>query len=180
MTEEPQQPGAGVAAPEVDPAQLAYLRDQLLSEQNLVLGALAGFVASVLGAGAWCGITVATGYQIGIMAIGIGFLVGYAVRGLGRGISVAFGVVGGILSLFGCALGNLLAVTALLARHEGAAFFEVLGQLTPELVQQLMVAFFSPMDLVFYAIAVYEGYRLSFRQVGPGELERMLKGSGAL
>ena len=44
---------------------------------------------------------------------------------------------------------------------------------------ELMVATFSPMDLVFYGIAVWEGWRVSFRQVTPEELERMLTGSGA-
>jgi hypothetical protein len=39
-----------------------------------------------------------------------------------------------------------------------------------------MKAFFSPMDLVFYAIAVYEGYKLSFRQVTQDELSEMLSG----
>ena len=33
-----------------------------------------------------------------------------------------------------------------------------------------MVATFSPMDLLFYGIAVYEGYKFSFRQVGPEDL----------
>jgi hypothetical protein len=40
----------------------------------------------------------------------------------------------------------------------------------------MMVAFFSPMDLLFYGIATYEGYQLSFRQLSPEELEGMLSG----
>ena len=85
--------------------------------------------------------------------------------------------MGGVLSLVGCAIGNLLAVTAVAAAHEGVTFFQALSMLNPELAYQLMVAFFSPMDVVFYAIAVYEGYRLSFRQVTQEELAQML-GSG--
>jgi len=32
------------------------------------------------------------------------------------------------------------------------------------------------MDLVFYGIAVYEGYKLSIRQVGPEEIARRVTG----
>lgn len=33
---------------------------------------------------------------------------------------------------------------------------------------------FSPMDLLFYAIAIYEGYRLSFREFSDKDLDLML------
>lgn len=179
MSDEAGPPEAQGEAPGLDPAQLAYLQQRLESEQNLPLGALAGAAASLVGAGLWAAITVATGYQIGFMAIGVGFLVGYAIRSLGKGVTSVFGVVGAVLSLVGCALGNLAAVTALVAREQGVGLLTALPQLTPQMAQQLMVTFFSPMDLLFYAIAVYEGYRLSFRQIRPEELERMLSG-GAL
>lgn len=163
-------------AVELDPAQLQYLKQRLESEQNLGLAIVAGAGASLLGAAAWAAATVATGYQIGFFAIGIGFLVGFAVRTLGKGITSSFGVVGGFWSLLGCAVGNLLTVTAMIAREEGIALGDVISRLTPELIQQLMVATFSPMDLVFYGIAVYYGYRLSFRELGRDEFERMLSG----
>jgi hypothetical protein len=37
----------------------------------------------------------------------------------------------------------------------------------------------DPMDLLFYGIALYEGYKLSFRQIGHEELERAIKGEAA-
>ncbi len=132
-----------------------------------------------MGAGVWAGVTVVSGYQIGFMAIGIGFLVGFAVRSLGKGITSTFGVLGAALSLLGCALGNLLAVTALVAREQGVAFLDAVSQLSPSLIQELMVAFFSPMDLLFYAIALYYGYKLAFRQLTEEDLQRMLSGSAA-
>jgi hypothetical protein len=160
----------------LDPAQLAYLKQRLEADQNLVTGLGAGLVASLLGAAIWAGITVATGYQIGFMAIGVGILVGYAVRVAGKGVTSVFGVVGAALSLLGCALGNLLAVTAMVAAGDGVSLLDALPKLTPQLAQELMVAFFSPMDVLFYGIALYEGYRLSFRQLGASELEGMLSG----
>jgi hypothetical protein len=176
MSEESEEPRESetTEGPPIDPAQLAYLRSRLLPEQNIAAGVVGGAIASLVGAAAWAAVTIATGYQIGFMAIAIGFLVGFAVRLLGKGIDPAFGVIGGALSLVGCAVGNLFAVTALAAAHEGITFAQAISMLDPRLAYELMVAFFSPMDVVFYAIAVYEGYKLSFRQVTQEELSEML------
>lgn len=163
--------GGGSGAPGPDSAQVRYAIDQLRSQQNLLLGALAGAGAAVVGAVLWAAITVVTGVQIGFMAIGVGLLVGFAVRVAGRGIESSFGVVGGLLSLVGCALGNLLAASAVLADQQGVSVWAVLGGLDLELAQALMTVFFSPMDLLFYGIAVYEGYQIGFRTPAPEELE---------
>ena len=56
---------------------------------------------------------------------------------------------------------------------------EALPQLTPTLAVDLMVATFTPIDLLFYGIAIYEGYRLSFRQIAPDEISNMLTGSAS-
>ena len=120
-----------------------------------------------------------TGYQIGFMAIGIGFLVGFCVRALGKGITNVFGIISAALSLLGCALGNLLTVTAMVATQEDIPFISMIGQLNPSVIQDLMVAFFSPMDLLFYGIAVYYGYKLAFRQLANQDLNQMLSGGAA-
>jgi hypothetical protein len=162
-----------------DASQIEYLRQRLESEQNLPLGVVAGTMASLAGAGVWAGVTVATNYQIGFMAIGIGFLVGFAVRSLGKGITNIFGIISGALSLLGCALGNLLTVSAMVAAQEGIPFMSVIGQLNPALIQELMVAFFGPMDLLFYGVALYYGYKLAFRQLTDLDLNQMLSGGAA-
>jgi len=166
-------------AKQLDPSQIQYLQQRLESEQNLPLAAIGGFGAALLGAAVWAGITVVSGYQIGFMAIGIGFLVGFVVRSLGKGITSMFGILGAVLSLLGCALGNLLAITALVAHEQGVAFLNALSQLNPQLARELMVAFFGPMDLLFYAIALYYGYKLAFRQLTESDLQNMLSGGAA-
>jgi hypothetical protein len=37
-----------------------------------------------------------------------------------------------------------------------------------------MAATFSPMDLLFYGIAIYEGYKFSFRQLTDEDMARVL------
>lgn len=177
----PESPTEPPLAPEsvapADSAQTRYALEQLRAQQNWLGGALAGSVAGAFGAAVWAGITVATGYQIGIVAIAIGFLVGFAVRTAGRGIDPIFGVTGGALALLACAAGNLLTICVLVAQQRGIGLMEILSRLDPALVRDLMVATFSPMDLVFYAIAVYEGYKLSFRTLTEDEVATLLPGS---
>jgi hypothetical protein len=155
---------------------MALVVQRLRSEQNLALGAAAGAAAALIGAGAWAAITVFTHYQIGWMAVGVGFLVGLAMRTFGKGLDKVFGFVGAGLALFGCLLGNLLGVCGMIAQQEQAGFLEVFSRLDAQSVQDLMVATFSPMDLLFYAIAVYEGYKLSFRRVSPEEMAQRVSG----
>jgi hypothetical protein len=155
-------------------SQLERVRQELLSEQNLAAGIAAGMVAALVGAALWAGITFATGYQLGIVAIAIGFCVGYAIRLAGKGISSVFGVFGAVLSLLGCAIGNLLALTALLADAQGIPFADALSRLDVDAARELLLGYAGPMDLLYYAISAYEGYKLSFREIEPAELERRL------
>jgi hypothetical protein len=154
----------------VNPVRLQRLMDKLRLEQNWVAGTLAGAVAGMAAAALWAFITFATGYQIGFMAVGVGFVVGYAIRVVGKGVDQYFGVIGAALALLGCVLGNVLAMSAIMASELNAPFFEVLGSLEWRTAGELLLAWFSPIDLIFYAIAIYEGYRLSFRRLSEDEL----------
>jgi hypothetical protein len=131
------------------------------STDNLPMGFLAGLVAAGFGAAAWAGVTLATGYQIGWMAVGVGCLVGWAVRAGGKGTHATFGLLGALLALGGCAAGNLLAVIIMAARHFDVALLDVFSRLTPETMLGLMQASFKPIDLLFYGIALYEGWKFS-------------------
>lgn len=165
-----------VATPEegsVDPLIVKAAMQRLSSEQNLVLAVLAGGAAAFLGASVWAAITMAISYQIGWMAVGIGFLVGFAVRTFGKGIDRSYGVVGAAWSLAGCAAGNLLAVVGLISNQQNIPVIEILKKLNPEIAANLMRATFSPMDLLFYGIAVYEGYRFSFREITKNDLTKI-------
>jgi hypothetical protein len=157
----------------VDPLILQAALQRLRSEQNLVLAVLAGGAAALLGACVWAAITFATSFQIGWMAVGVGFLVGYAVRTFGKGIDKGFAIVGAVWSLAGCAVGNLLSVIGVISNDQNIPFFDILEKLNPEIVASLMQATFSPMDLLFYGIAVYEGYRFSFRPITQADLMKI-------
>jgi drug/metabolite transporter (DMT)-like permease len=156
--------------PVLSAAETQLALQALRSEQNLVMGALAGLAAALVGAAIWAIITALTQYQIGFMAIGIGFLVGFAVRAAGKGIDPVFGVVGAALALLGCVLGNLVMVLYFLANKEQMPLLELLSRLDLKLVQRVMTATFDVMDMVFYGIAMYCGYKYAFRQVTKDQL----------
>ena len=165
---------------QIDPMMVQMAMEKFRSEQNLTGGVLAGLVGALAGAVIWAVITVFTGYQIGFMAVGVGFLVGIATRTIGKGIDKVFGIVGAAMALLGCLLGNLLTVCYFVSVAEKMDFFDVLAKLDLTVIANLLKATFNPMDLIFYAIAVYEGYRLSFRKIPEKEFLHMVKGSTSL
>jgi hypothetical protein len=89
-------------------------------------------------------------------------------------MDTTFGVAGAVLSLFGCLLGNLLAVCGFVSVQESVPFLQVVWSLTPSVAAELLTVTFSPIDVLFYGIAVYEGYKLSFRQVTKEDLQQIL------
>jgi uncharacterized membrane protein len=142
---------------------------QLYAEQNLAIAVLAGVVAAVVGAIAWAAVTVTTEYQIGYMAIAVGFIVGFAVR-LGKGVDKVFGIIGAILALLGCVLGNVFSIIGFICKQQHMDLGTALSRLDYSKLPQVLSNTFSVMDLVFYGIAVYEGYRFSFRRLTPQDL----------
>jgi hypothetical protein len=154
--------------------QAMMLMQTLHEEQNLVMGGLSGLVAAMVGAGVWAAVTIATEYQIGWMAVGIGFLVGYAVRFAGKGVSPVYGAASAVLSLLGCAVGNVLTFAWFIASAEGMSFMEVVGQLNFAIVVGLLTSTFEVMDILFYGLAAYFGYKTAFRQVTQADVDKAL------
>lgn len=153
-------------------SQMAF--ETFQSEQNLVMGTFAGIVAAVAGAGIWAGVTVVTEYQIGWMAIGIGVLVGFAVRMTGKGISQTFGIAAALLSFVGCILGNILTITYFVAVNQDMTFMDILTQLNYPIIVEMLTTTFEIIDVLFYGLAIYFGYRYAFRQISEDDLNRAL------
>lgn len=133
------------------------------SEQNYPKALITGVIIGLLGAILWGTITVVTGFQIGYMAIAIGAGVGIAMRYSGKGIDQIFGITGGIIAIISCFLGNFFSIIGYAANDEGLGYMEILSMIDYSLVPSIMMETFSPMDLFFYAIAAYEGYKFAFR-----------------
>ena len=162
--------------PKNNPVRMQMFMQRLRSQQNLSGGIIAGVGAAIVGAILWASVTAITEYQIGWMAIGIGFLVGFAVRKFGQGVDRAFGLAGAGLALFGCMLGNLLTVCIVVAYQFDVSFMEVISSLNGTALSDIMAETFQPMDLLFYGIALWAGYKYSIRTLTDAE-SRMLTNS---
>ena len=158
----------------IDQEKWQLLVQQMREKQNLAQGILFGGIAAGIGAIIWAAVTIATGYQIGWLAVGVGFLVGMAVRLFGKGIDPVFGIAGAALSLIGCLGGNLLSVCMMISQQESIPLFQIFSFLDLAIIVELMIDTFSPIDLLFYGIALYEGYKFSFREVTGEELATVL------
>jgi hypothetical protein len=134
--------------------------DERKPTSNLALGCLGGLLATGLGAGIWAVISILTNYQIGWMAVGVGFLVGLMVKIFGQGDSPFFGFIGAVLAFAGCLIGNYMVVAILASRELGVPATELV--LIFGIMINQMKAFFHPLDVVFYGIAIYEGFRFSY------------------
>ncbi|MYQ78018.1 MULTISPECIES: hypothetical protein [unclassified Streptomyces] len=103
------------------------------ARKNIALGLGAGVVAAVVGALVYGLILGNTDYQIGYIAVGLGFLVGFAASKLG-GANPAVTVVSALLSIGAVYIGQLVGVSIALSdlAHESASsiFFDHFGALT--------------------------------------------------
>jgi hypothetical protein len=140
------------------------------AHQSLPLGIAGGLIGAAIAAFLWAGLTAATHFQIGYMALAVGFIVGFGVRTLGRGVDRSFGIAGAVLSLVGCVAGNLGATIVALAQYSKVPVLTFVGKLTPDLAWLLLKDGFQVMDLFFYGFAVYSGYRYAFRKLTPAEI----------
>jgi hypothetical protein len=166
----PEQDASSSSETRLNEAKLTRYREQLMYEQNFSLGLAAGVAACVVSALIWAVITVITGYQIGYMAVAVGFMVGYAIRYAGKGIDKLFGITGAVLSLAGCLMGNFLSLIGFAAKSEEIEYLQVFSMIDYSMVPALMMETFSLIDLLFYAIAIFQGYKFSFRLITEQEL----------
>lgn len=164
-------------APQMSPEQAAAAKreaairkkDALVAkmegEQNLLNGILASTLAGLAGAAVWAFITVATGYQLAILAIGLGALVGVAMRYFGKGLSLKYGIIGGAVALISVILGNYFSVIGMLSSQTGVGFFAVLGEIPLSAIPEVLAETFDIIDLLFYGLAVAQGFKYSIIQV---------------
>ena len=145
------------------------------SEQNLTNAIIAGIAVGIVGALLWGAITVSTGYQIGYMAIAVGAGVGLSMRFEGKGIDQIFGLTGGLIAILSCLLGNFFSIIGYIADAEGLGYMETLGLFDYSQLIPILSETFSPIDLLFYGIAAFQGYKLAFRTFTEKELYELEK-----
>lgn len=75
-----------------------------------------------------------------------------------------------MIALISVVLGNFLTALGYVAKAYQMGFGEVLQRFDYAMTFELMKITFTVMDVLFYALAVYAGYRYSFRKITPEQL----------
>jgi|GEM_PF-712059 len=135
--------------------------ERIKQQQSFSMAVFGGLLAAACSAIVWAVVTVIIEYQIGWMAIGLGLCVGLSVRFFGRGLGRHYAYLGAALSLLGCVAGNVLSLIGFIAQNEKIGYFIALHQVRLSYLVEVFPKTVQPMDFLFYAIAVYEGYRFS-------------------
>ncbi len=128
---------------------------------NATLGAMLGGGVGVL---AWWGFTVASGWSLGLLAVGIGWAVGWGtVRFAGnkRSRNLQFLATGVAIASWASAnyLVNMTFINRALVK-EGAAAAVTLPPASLEMFLTVVSAKFGVMDVVFLAIMVWEAWKM--------------------
>ena len=139
------------------------LPDEVPSNGNLVLALIAGLAAAVVGSLVWMGITLAAGWHVGYVALGIGALVGLAIRFAGRGSHIIYGVMGVVFTLLSCLVGEI-GVAIQSATTPQFDFYAVLMRVDLAAMVANIITQTSPMMAVVYAVGLLEAYKLSIRK----------------
>lgn len=152
-----------MAPPKPDDFPTSMTREQLLAQENLRKGILFAVIACLVGAVAWGLVSISLGRQMGAMAIVVGIGVGFAMR-QGKGVRPIFGMIAGALALLSCILGDFITIIGLTAKSNAMTYMEVFSNADFKEIQSVMLGNFASMSLVFYAFAVYEGFKFSYRK----------------
>ena len=121
-------------------------------------GILAGFVAAVVGAVAW-GLVVAIAHvSLGIIAVFVGYGVGWAIHRFGGAASTGLAVAAAVLAALGILAGFILGGLLLVAHDRGIGVMDVVGDVVdwPGFIN----ASVNGLGWLFLAIGAFSAFRL--------------------
>ena len=131
---------------------------------SIALAIISGIIAGAIGAAIWAALTVWTERQYAIVAIGIGALIGIAVRILAKGNAPVYGVIAAIITLASCIFGDFFSSLAFIAKSEGISFGEALSSVNWSYFFEIAFLGFDFFTVLFYGIAIYEAYIIAINK----------------
>jgi hypothetical protein len=137
------------------------------SANDILGGLLAGVVASILATALWYAVVVVSHYQLGIVAVIVGFLVGQAVvLGASRRGSIALVGISVVLTLLALVISEYLIianfVTQELAPGETIELIQPPSFVLDVVVESVKA---DPLTLAFWAIALFQAFTIPARQL---------------
>ena len=137
-------------------------------DPNLPVAILLGIAAAVAGALIWYAIVALTNYQLGIAAVGVGYLVGLAVLfGAGKKRGPTLQVIAVVITLIAMVAGEYLTVRhfAVKALAEGGTTGVPLFLPLRSMFDLVIVGIKEdPITLLFWALALYTAFSVPGRR----------------
>jgi hypothetical protein len=129
---------------------------------NYLMAVFLGIVFGILGAFLWFIVVVLTKYQLGIVAIGVGFLVGYGVSiGAGKKKSLSLQIISMILAFISIIIGEYLILNHYSRQYLLEQGYKLSGYfLNPIIIIKDVFLNIKqdPLTLLFWGIAIYFAY----------------------
>lgn len=128
--------------------------------QGFILAIILGIVAAVF----WAIVVKVTGYNLGIAAIAVGFLVSQGFVWAGKSNSAVWGIVAAVIATLSILLGKLLVVVLLLSEFYSVSILEMIPLIDYSQMFMFVMDDFELFDFVFYVIALQTAYKRSFNK----------------
>ena len=147
--------GGYVFAPSAPQAAAGY---------GLLGGLLGGLFAAAIATGVWYAVVAISNWQVGLVAVAVGWLVGTGtVLGAGGGASFLLVASSAVFTLIALAVSEYLIVFHFVSEIIGLSLAELLQP--PDLMLQVVIESLAadPLTLVFWAIALFVSVSIPFR-----------------
>jgi len=135
---------------------------------NVLGGFLGGLIAAVLATAIWYGVVVATQFQVGLVAIAVGWLVGQGVAfGAGRRGSIVLIPISVALTFVALAVSEYLIVAHFVGQELALEGVEIELLQPPGFMVEVVAASLQsdPLTLVFWGIALIQAFLIPMRLV---------------
>ena len=137
----------------------SYIQDQ--NPFGALIGGIAGVILSTT---VWAIVVSVYKLELDIVAISVGFIVGYMVKILGRGVTPVYGIAGVIFTLAGCISGRIVSAIIVSNAEPLTSVLTRIIKLDSGTAVYYLESTFKSSDLIFYLIALIAGYYCSFRK----------------
>jgi len=137
--------------------------------QSILYAMIGGLLGTLVIAIGWSVLAGHVNFPVIYLSLVVGLLVGVTIRFFGAGTWKLFGILGGLFTLLACFLGRYLIHEDLVGKVLSDGLNQAMTGLRPEMLASAFTDSFTPLDLVFYGLAILMGYLLSIRRIGAGK-----------
>ena len=149
---------------------LLELANENATEKDIPMAILGGFVGAIIGAALWAIVAIISGYQVGFVAIGVGFFAGQGVSiAVSRRKAKLLQFISAIFAIVGILLGTVSTNVYEYAQYfskKGVQISYFNGDLWFEALKGISSGF-SFFSVLFIAFAIYYSWRISAPRENP-------------